>query len=129
MVHEHVDNISEATGISWGEKPTADLIDSLPQLRYAVVVLPCVVPARGGGRDRLYGLVPCPASRAGKDTASETSCGARSTLCPGLCHIHSHCPGQLGQRTAPLSEQSLPSPGRRAPCQSLALDVFHTPWH
>jgi len=53
VVHEHVDNISEATGISWGEKPTADLIDSLPQLRYAVIVLPCVVPARGGGRDRL----------------------------------------------------------------------------
>lgn len=54
VVHEHVDNVSEATRISWGEKPTADLIDSLPQLRYAVIVLPCVVPARGGGRDRLY---------------------------------------------------------------------------
>lgn len=53
VVHEHVDNVSEATRISWGEKPTADLIDSLPQLRYAVIVLPCVVPARGGGRDRL----------------------------------------------------------------------------
>lgn len=45
MVHEHIHNVPEATGVSRGEKPAADLVDSLSQLWQMLVVLPCVIPA------------------------------------------------------------------------------------
>lgn len=45
VVHEHVDNVPEATRVSRGEKAAADLVDGLPQLWQPLVVLPRVVPA------------------------------------------------------------------------------------
>lgn len=51
MVHEHVHNVPEATGVLRGEKTTADLVNSLSQLWQALVVLPCVIPVPS--RDRL----------------------------------------------------------------------------
>lgn len=51
MVHEHVHNVLEATRVSRGEKPTADLVNSLSQLWQALIVLLCVIPAPS--RDRL----------------------------------------------------------------------------
>lgn len=45
MVHEHIHNVPEATGVLRGEKTTADLVNSLAQLWQVLIVCLCVVPA------------------------------------------------------------------------------------
>lgn len=46
MVHKHIDNVLEQVGLFGGEEATAQLLNDLPKLRNAVIVLLGIVPAR-----------------------------------------------------------------------------------
>lgn len=54
MVHEHVDDVLEQVRLFGGEEATAQLLDDLPKLRNAVIVLLGVVSGWGWGESSLH---------------------------------------------------------------------------
>lgn len=96
MVHKHIDNVLEQVGLFGGEEATAQLLNDLPKLRNAVIVLLGIVPARTELQSATQKGVPGSSSREKLRSPMPQGQNSGPACCsPGLPHTPQRASLQL----------------------------------